>query len=64
MSDTQTLNTVSNKIHWYINDVMRIVIEQSKLALAIFPHLITEAAGYILASMSGLFLAKAIINTA
>ncbi len=35
------------------------VLNHLKLALAILPHLMAEAAGYILASMAGLFLAKA-----
>lgn len=45
---------------WASLSFIDLVTSQLKLALTILPHLVTEASGYILASMSGLFLAKAI----
>ncbi len=45
---------------WGSLTLFELIVQQMKLAVTILPHLITEAGGYILASMSGLFLAKAI----
>jgi uncharacterized membrane protein SpoIIM required for sporulation len=43
-----------------IDSIVGTVVQQLKLAVSILPHLITEASAYILASMSALFLAKAV----
>lgn len=44
---------------WSPTGPMDIAVNQLKLAAAIIPHLVAEAAGYILAAMAGTFTAKA-----
>ncbi len=43
---------------WEVSSFSTLVFSQIKLAVAILPHLIAEASGYILAAMAGLFIAK------